>query len=282
MKKQSTRSNNTTYFALLFFAAMTVVGVTTAHAQDTINPLVATTGPNVLGAGRIEWNSSLDFYHSSSTFNENDYSIANSYGATTGLRFGIGNRAELTFDVSGNYSFLETNLIDGHHTSTNGAGASVGAKLLLSDGRRWLPQVAFFTHVGVNNEQYAFNRSGNGYSLPLGTLEPGQYAYTASTTLAGKRYTASGNFIVEDINLEQVNHVADHALLNTIAQTTGAQMLYPDQLDQLPQLLAERDDLNSVVYAHTSYTELLNLPLLFILIVLLLAAEWGIRKWMNG
>ncbi len=131
-------------------------------------------------------------------------------------------------------------------------------------------------------QQYAFNRSGNGYSLPLGTLEPGQYAYTASTTLAGKRYTASGNFIVEDINLEQVNHVADHALLNTIAQTTGAQMLYPDQLDQLPQLLADRDDLKSVVYAHTRYTELLNLPLLFILIVLLLAVEWGIRKWMNG
>ncbi len=127
-------------------------------------------------------------------------------------------------------------------------------------------------------QQYAFNRSGNGYSLPLGTLEPGQYAYTASTTLAGKRYTTSGNFIVEDINLEQVNHVADHALLNTIAQTTGAQMLYPDQLDQLPQLLAERDDLKSVVYAHTRYTELLNLPLLFILIVLLLAAEWALRK----
>ena len=29
----------------------------------------------------------------------------------------------------------------------------------LSTDRRWLPQVAFFTHVGVNNEQYAFNRS---------------------------------------------------------------------------------------------------------------------------
>ena len=127
-------------------------------------------------------------------------------------------------------------------------------------------------------QQYAFNRSGSGYSLPLGILEPGQYAYTASTTLAGKHYTTSGNFIVEDINLEQANHVADHALLNTIAQTTGAQMLYPDQLDQLPQLLAERDDLKSIVYTHTRYTELLNLPLLFILIVLLLTAEWGIRK----
>ena len=128
------------------------------------------------------------------------------------------------------------------------------------------------------NSQFTFNRSAGGYTLPLGTLEPGHYTYTASTTLAGKRYTASGNFIVEGVNLEQANHVADHALLNTIAQTTGAQMLYPDQFDQLPQLLAQRDDLKSVVYAHTRYTELLNLPLIFILLILLLAAEWTLRK----
>ena len=55
-------------------------------------------------------------------------------------------------------------------------------------------------------------------------------------------------------------------------------MLYPDQLDQLPQLLASRDDLKTTVYSHTRYTELLNLPLIFILIVLLLAAEWALRK----
>ena len=40
----------------------------------------------------------------------------------------------------------------------------------------------------------------------------------------------------------------------------------------------QRDDLKSVVYSHTRYTELLNLPLIFILIVLLLAAEWALRK----
>ena len=160
MKKIISHLNKSTFLALAFFGIMTLVGISTAHAQnDTLNPLFSTTGPNVLGEGRIQWNSSLDFYHSSLTFNENDYSISSSYGATTGLRFGIGNRAELTFDVSGNYSFVESSLIDGLHTNTNGARASVGAKLLLSDGRRWLPQVAFFTHVGVNNEQYAFNRS---------------------------------------------------------------------------------------------------------------------------
>ena len=127
-------------------------------------------------------------------------------------------------------------------------------------------------------QRYLFNRSAAGYTLPLAQLPPGRYSYSANTTLAGKKYTTTGYFIVEDINLEQSNHVANHALLNTLAQTTGAQMLYPDQLDQLPQLLASRDDLKTTVYSHTRYTELLNLPLLFILIVLLLAAEWALRK----
>ena len=127
-------------------------------------------------------------------------------------------------------------------------------------------------------QRYLFNRSAAGYTLPLAQLPPGRYSYSANTTLAGKKYTTTGYFIVEDINLEQSNHVANHALLNTLAQTTGAQMLYPDQLDQLPQLLASRDDLKTTVYSHTRYTELLNLPLIFILIVLLLAAEWALRK----
>ena len=127
-------------------------------------------------------------------------------------------------------------------------------------------------------QRYLFNRSAAGYTLPLAQLPPGRYSYSANTTLAGKKYTTTGYFIVEDINLEQSNHVANHALLNTLAQTTGAQMLYPDQLDQLPQLLASRNDLKTTVYSHTRYTELLNLPLIFILIVLLLAAEWALRK----
>lgn len=126
---------------------------------------------------------------------------------------------------------------------------------------------------------YEFNRSGNGYALHLGLLAPGRYDYTASATLAGKSHTAKGSFVVEELNLEELNLTADHTLLATLSSTTGGQMLTPDQLEQLPQLLKERDDLKTVVYSHTRYTELLNLPWLFVLLVLLLAVEWGVRKY---
>ena len=158
MKKQSTRSNNTTYFALLFFAAMTVVGVTTAHAQDTINPLVSTTGPNVLGSGHIQWNTSLMWDHTRN-FNINGTVGFDGVGARTGFRFGIGNRAELTLGVEASHSVFNKRerSMAGSVISVNELisptnmkiAPSVGARLLLFEGKGWLPMVTFNTSIAM-------------------------------------------------------------------------------------------------------------------------------------
>ena len=158
MKIQSTRSNNTTYFALLFFAAMTVVGVTTAHAQDTINPLVSTTGPNVLGSGHIQWNTSLMWDHMRS-FNINGTVGFDGVGARTGFRFGIGNRAELTLGVEASHSVFNKmeRSMAGSVISVNDLisptnmkiAPSVGARLLLFEGKGWLPKVTFNTSIAM-------------------------------------------------------------------------------------------------------------------------------------
>ncbi len=158
MKKQSTRSNNTTYFALLFFAAMTVVGVTTAHAQDTINPLVSTTGPNVLGSGHIQWNTSLMWDHTRN-FNINGTVGFDGFGARTGFRFGIGNRAELTLGVEASHSVFNKRerSMAGSVISVNDLisptnmkiAPSVGARLLLFEGKGWLPMVTFNTSIAM-------------------------------------------------------------------------------------------------------------------------------------
>ena len=158
MKIQSTRSNNTTYFALLFFAAMTVVGVTTAHAQDTINPLVSTTGPNVLGSGHIQWNTSLMWDHTRN-FNINGTVGFDGVGARTGFRFGIGNRAELTLGVEASHSVFNKRerSMAGSVISVNDLisptnmkiAPSVGARLLLFEGKDWLPMVTFNTSIAM-------------------------------------------------------------------------------------------------------------------------------------
>ena len=133
--------------------------------------------------------------------------------------------------------------------------------------------------TGTTTSSYTFNRSGSGYVLRLGALEPGTYRYSAATTLAGKEYKATGSFAVEEVNLEEVSLVADHALMNTLAATTGGTMLTADSLGRLPDLLAARDDIRSVIYSHTRYTDLLNVPWVLLLIILLFTLEWGVRKY---
>lgn len=136
--------------AIIFFGAMAFHTTTALHAQnDTDNPLFTTTGPNVLGEGRVQWNSSLDYYHINQVYSQYQYYRYNSFGVATGLRFGIGNRAELTLDVLHEYYVIETGIIDKLYGNGGSNAASVGVKLLIADGKRGLPQVAFFTNVGL-------------------------------------------------------------------------------------------------------------------------------------
>ena len=85
MKRSLSPTGKSTLFALAFFVVMTFVGLTAAHAQnDTLNPLLSTTGPNVLGSGRIQWSSSLDYYHLSQKYNQGQSVMAsNSFEAVS-------------------------------------------------------------------------------------------------------------------------------------------------------------------------------------------------------
>lgn len=133
--------------------------------------------------------------------------------------------------------------------------------------------------IEIGGDKYTFNRSGEGYVLRLGALEAGTYSYSATTVFNGHTYKTTGHFAVEEVNLEELTLVADHALLNTLAASTGGVMLQADSLGRLPDLLAARDDIRSVIYSHTRYTDLLNLPWVLLLVILLFTLEWGIRKY---
>lgn len=120
---------------------------------------------------------------------------------------------------------------------------------------------------------YTFVREGQAYRLALPDLREGLYRYTASTA---DGLTDEGTFAVEAINLELRRLTADHNLLRTLSATTGGRMFYPDQMDDL---IEELSALKPVIYTHTRYADFLRLPLVLALIILLLAAEWVLRKY---
>ena len=135
--------------------------------------------------------------------------------------------------------------------------------------------------IDINGKSYIFAKTSNAYRLNLGIIDTGIYHYTATVDFAGQRFTSRGTFVVESQNLENSSLVANHSLMNSLAQHNGGQMLHLAQIDQLPDILRQNNNIKPVIYSHTTYSELINLPLLFILIILLLAAEWIIRKY-NG
>lgn len=134
------------------------------------------------------------------------------------------------------------------------------------------------TDENKKNFPYSFTRTSNAYYLNAGSLPPGEYSYKASTSYGGKAFQKTGIFSVMSLNVETMNTVANHVLLNNMASRHKGKMLYPVELDEIVKLLAARDDLKTVAYTQKRYTDLVSFLPLLLLLLGLLSAEWFIRK----
>ena len=59
------------------------------------------------------------------------------------------------------------------------------------------------------------------------------------------------------------------------------EIAFPSGVESLADKIRSRDDLHTVIFSETTYGDMLNMPLVFVFIVLLLAIEWIVRKY-NG
>jgi hypothetical protein len=125
---------------------------------------------------------------------------------------------------------------------------------------------------------YVFNKAGKGYYLDAGKFPPGTYSWEARTTQGGRPLTDAGRFSISAINLEAMNTAADHQLLRQLSRDNGGEMFHPGEIDALAAQILDRDDIKPVTYTRKSYRDLLNDWRLLALIILLLTAEWFLRK----
>lgn len=134
------------------------------------------------------------------------------------------------------------------------------------------------TNAQKNNYPFAFTNTGKSYSLNAGFFATGDYRYKATAKLGSTIYSAEGGFSVIPVQVEQSETVANHQLLYMLSQKTGGKMFYPSELDKLKDELLNRKDLVAQSHIQTKLEELINKKWLFFIILLLLAAEWFIRK----
>jgi len=71
-------------------------------------------------------------------------------------------------------------------------------------------------------------------------------------------------------------------LLRNIAYKSGATFYTANQLQLLEQELLNKNNRKPIIHTERTYTDLINWPYIFILLLLIITAEWFIRKFYGG
>ena len=125
---------------------------------------------------------------------------------------------------------------------------------------------------------FVFGKTDKAYILNAGNFPVGNYKYKASVRVGDHLYEKSGEFVTDPLNLEMMNTIADHNLLYRMAKSHDGEMVYPRDIDRLGKMISSREDMKSVAYTQKRYADLVGNLWVFLLILVLITAEWFIRK----
>lgn len=140
--------------------------------------------------------------------------------------------------------------------------------------------------IELTNEQgtkstYSYITSAGNNRYSIGGLNEGVYRYRSSTLLNGQREEVRGQFLVEAQQLELQNLTADFNLLRKLAMQTGGKFYPAAQTELLLQDLT-RNEAQSIIRSEERYDSLINLKWIFFLLLLLVSAEWFLRKYFGS
>jgi hypothetical protein len=125
---------------------------------------------------------------------------------------------------------------------------------------------------------YLFSANGDLYRLNAGRLPVGNYSYEARASSEGNVLSERGEFSVSPLQLEIINTIADHRLLNQFARENNGMMVRAGDMKTLTDEIRAKKEIVSVSYENKQLDELINVRWLCALILILLSTEWLLRK----
>ncbi|NGP89084.1 hypothetical protein [Fodinibius halophilus] len=140
-----------------------------------------------------------------------------------------------------------------------------------------------FSSDTLESHFYSMENVGSGrYRLDLGTMPEGIYTFNA-VAQKGDRHIDSqqGEFAVAQSNAEFVNTTRDDQLLRTLANKTEGTYLPYDSVSGFWQNFRDKNLLSKNQKSETSYFYLYRNIGWFILVIVLLSAEWITRKYLS-
>ena len=135
------------------------------------------------------------------------------------------------------------------------------------------------TSSGGKSYPFTFNKTGRTYSSNVGIFPVGNYTYKGTVMSAGQKLEYNGQFSVQPVQLEGFETTANHGLLKMLADNSGGQLLYVNQLAQLPAMLEAEGTVKPVIYNTSKTRSIINLRWLFFGLFLMLGLEWFLRRF---
>ncbi len=138
--------------------------------------------------------------------------------------------------------------------------------------------------TGENGDvfNYSFLPEEKTYSLNLGRLPAGVYHYEAVAQQGKETYTDKGSFVVNNVTLESMNTVASAAILNRLSSQHRGKMFFKENIDSIPYYLKKSGKFPKTISYNERYKEFLDILVVALLIFLLLALEWFLRKFFGN
>ena len=119
----------------------------------------------------------------------------------------------------------------------------------------------------------------NTYQVTMNNLEPGAYRFTVSVTDQG--IARSGSFTIVPFDIEQQFLNANVTQLQLLASNTSGALYAPAAVDNLIASLTKDSRYKPVEKSTTSSVPFINWKIVLVILALLLALEWFMRKY-NG
>jgi hypothetical protein len=142
-----------------------------------------------------------------------------------------------------------------------------------------VPDVTLILTNSANKQfKYTFSKTSNAYKLNLGLLPAGEYTYEAKVKTGEDLFVKRGSILVKEIVAERLNTVANHQVLYQLAFRTGGKLFYKNELKKLAEEISKNQLIKPITYSSNTTTSLIDLRWLFSVILILLSAEWFLRK----
>ncbi|MBL7859227.1 MAG: hypothetical protein JNM57_16160 [Cyclobacteriaceae bacterium] len=136
-------------------------------------------------------------------------------------------------------------------------------------------------HERGKKSEFTYVTSPGNIRYQIGGLTEGVYRYKAKTKVNEKVEEIRGEFALTESQAELQNLTADFELLRKLSANTGGKFYTVSQIQQLQQDLA-KTKAKSIIHSEETYSALINLKWIFILLLALVSTEWFLRKFFGS